>query len=323
MTDRPRWAMVRRVTRGLTLLALLVAALAVALPASADQGVTLKGKISSLSATAVTIRDAKGASTTCLVLPKSPSLDGYATGDAVQAACLRTREKLVLAKIRHLVTGGGSDTKPVTFGGVVTALSDTSISLHDGDRDLTCSIGDSSPSTAGVKVGGHVRVACANGVLVTLVLVPTGDGKPTPPPPSPPHKTVGANGTVSAVSTTSLTVHTDGGDVTCSVGDGSPSVAEVHVGDKVKIGCVDGVLKVIARADTPPPPPPPPTGDVVTVGGTISALSDTSLTVHNAEHGDVTCTLGPSSPRLGDFHVGDRVGMACAGGVLVKIVRLS
>ena len=78
--------------------------------------------------------------------------------------------------------------------------------------------------------------------------------KKLPPATEPPKPQTGA-GTVSAVSPTSLTVHTDGGDLTCSVGDGSPSVANVHVGDQVKLGCVGGVLKALVRADTTPPPP--------------------------------------------------------------------
>ena len=307
-------------TRGLTILAALAATLAGALPAAADSGVTLKGTIASVSPAAVAIQDAKGATTTCVAGAKSPSLDGYAAGDPVQAVCLHARAKLVLVKIRHLGKPGGGDSEPVTFGGVVTALSETSISLHDGSRDLTCAIGADSPPTAGVEVGAHVKVACANGVLVKVALLPTGDGKPAPPPPvAPSHTTLAANGTVSALSSASLTVHTDGGEVTCTVGDGSPSVGDVHVGDRVKMGCVDGVLTTLARVDNPPPPP----ANVVTVGGTLSALSVTSLTVHNAEHGDVTCTLGASSPRVGDFHVGDHVGIACADGALVKIVRLT
>jgi hypothetical protein len=113
-------------------------------------------------------------------------------------------------------------------------------------------------------------------------------------------------------------VHTDGGYVTCTVGDGSPSVANVKVGDTVKIGCLDGVLKVLARPDTAPG-----TGDAhpaTTVAGTLTALSTSSLTVHG-EHGDVTCTV-PATARLGDFHVGDRVGMACVDGALLKLVKL-
>ncbi len=231
-------------TRGLTILAALAATLAVALPAAAENGVMLKGTIASLSATAVTIQDAQGATTTCVLGAKSPSLDGYAAGDRVQAVCLHGREKLLLAKIRHLAKAGGGDGEPVSFGGVVTALSDTSISLHDGNRDLTCTITADSPSTAGAKVGVHVRVACVNGVLVKLALVPGGDPKPAPT-------------------------------------------------------------------------------NTVTAAGVLTALSDTALTVHNAEHGDVSCTLGPSSPRLGDFHLGDRVGVACTDGVLVKIAKLT
>jgi hypothetical protein len=327
---------VSRVTRGRTILAVLAFALAAALPASADNGVAVKGTLVAASATSVTVKDAKGVSTTCQVRAKSPSLDGYSTGDTVQAICLRAHAKLVLAKIRHVAPVGGSDVQPVTFGGVVTALSDTSISLRDGDRDLTCAIDADSPSTDGVKVGVHVRVACVNGTLVKLApvtVVPVGgDGKPAPPtppaPPAPTHTTVGASGTVGAVSPTSLTVRTDSGDVTCTVGDGSPSLDGVHVGDRVKIGCLDGVLKTLARSDDAPPPPPAPIPapaptNTVTAGGMLSALSDTSLTVHSTEHGDLSCTLGPSSPRLGDFHLGDHVGIACVDGVLAKIVKLS
>ena len=57
-------------------------------------------------------------------------------------------------------------------------------------------------------------------------------------------------------------------------------------------------------------------------GGTLTVLSTSSITVHNNEHGDVSCTLGPASPRLGDFHVGDHVGMACVDGVLAQLVKL-
>jgi hypothetical protein len=36
----------------------------------------------------------------------------------------------------------------------------------------------------------------------------------------------------------------------------------------------------------------------------------------------VTCTLGEHSPRLGDFHAGDRVKLGCTDGrVLLSISR--
>ena len=91
---------------------------------------------------------------------RSPSLTGYNIGDRVQMVCVRVRHALFLAKLRHATTPSG-ETLPVSFAGAITALSGTSISLHDGDRDLTCAIGDSSPSTDAFRVGQHARVACA------------------------------------------------------------------------------------------------------------------------------------------------------------------
>jgi hypothetical protein len=370
----------RCVTRGIALLSTALAALAVALPAAGAEGRSVKGVVVSLTQSAVAVKDAKSVVTTCARADRSPSLDGVSVGDRVQAACARVRGHLVLVKIRRLRAADGAtanNTEPTKFGGVVTALTDASITVHDGDRDLTCSLGAGSPSTGAVKVGQHVKIACANGTLVAVAPVVAGqpghayegtvtavgagsisvhtehgdatctvaDGSPSLAEvkvgdrvlvgckagsnqlvilkklPTDPHNAVGAAGTVSAVSATSLTVHTDGGAVTCSVADGSPSVAEVHVGDPVKIGCVDGVLRVLVTAAQPAPP----AGDhhqVTTAGGTLSALSDTSVTVHSGEKGDVTCSVGPSSPRLGDFHVGDHVGMACVDGVLAKLVRV-
>jgi hypothetical protein len=366
----------RRVTRGLTFLSALLVTLAVAIPASAAEARTLKGVLVSVTSTAVAVKDAKGLVTTCARAAKSPSLDGYATGDRVQAACVRVERKLVLAKIRRLSADGSpaNDMEPTKFAGAVTAVSDRAISLHDGDRDLTCSIGASSPSTAGVKVGQHVKVSCSNGALVAIAPVTSGepgrayegtvsavsatsitvhtthgDGTCAVDDDSPSVATVkvgdrvlagckaGTNqlvllkklaagtdapksqtgaGTVSAVSSTSLTVHTDGGNLTCSVGDGSPSVAGVKVGDKVRIGCLGGVLKALDKSEATQPTDT----HAVTVAGTLSALSSSSVTVHG-EHGDISCTV-PATARLGDFHVGDRVGMACTDGVLLKLVKL-
>jgi hypothetical protein len=163
-----------------------------------------------------------------------------------------------------------------------------------------------------VKVGDRVLAGCKAGTNQLVLL------KTLPASPAPPQTQTGA-GTVSAVSSTSLTVHTDGGSLTCSLGDGSPSVADVKVGDTVKVSCLGGVLKALVRSDTTVPPPPGD-GHTVTVAGTLSALSSSSLTVHG-EHGDVSCTV-PATARLGDFRVGDRVGMACTDGVLAKLVKL-
>jgi hypothetical protein len=304
--------------------AALVASFALALPAAATDGRTVTGVVVSVSSSAVAVRDAKGVVTTCALAPKSPSLAGYSAGDRVQARCIRGTRHLVLAHVRHLAASAGStdETLPVTFAGAITALTDGSISLHDGDRDLTCAIGASSPSTAGYAVGQHARVACVNHTLAKIAPVTAPAPVSPPKPTEPPHTTVGALGTLTSLTTTAVTVHTDGGEVTCAIGDGSPALGDFHVGDRVKMGCVDGKLVALAKPDVAPAPPvTPPT--LLTAAGTITVLSTAGLTVHNAEHGDVTCTLSASSPGLGDYHLGDHVGIACADGVLAKIVRLT
>jgi hypothetical protein len=313
LVKRPTW-----------ILAALAASLAVAVPAGAAEGRAVTGVVASISSSAVAVTDAKGVVTTCSLAAKSPSLAGYSVGERVRMQCVRAKGQLVLARVRALpATSAGptDETKPVTFAGAITALSDTSISLHDGDRDLTCAIDATSPSTTGFAVGQHAGVACAKGVLAKIVAITAPAPKPASPSPTPPpHKTLGAQGTLTALSSSSVTVHTDGGDVTCAVGPSPPPLGDVQVGDRVKMACVDGTVVALAKADAPPKTTPPP---ATTAGGTITALSTSALTIHNAEHGDLTCSLGPSSPSLDGYHVGDRVGIACADGTLVKIVRLT
>jgi hypothetical protein len=162
---------------------------------------------------------------------------------------------------------------------------------------LTCSRGDTSPKLGHAKLGTKVKVACSDGVLVGFQQVLSGS----------------ALGTIGALSSSSITVHTDGGEVTCAVTDRSPRLGDYHLGDKVKIACADGVLTAIAKVEPP--------ADVQTAFGTLTALTDAALTVHT-EKGDVTCTRGDRSPRLGDFHLGDKVKMACTNGVLTAIVKV-
>jgi hypothetical protein len=262
----------------------------------------------------------------CALGRRSPSLAGYAVGDRVQAQCRRASHHLVLAKIRHLSSTPAespSQAEPVKFGGAVTALSSTSISLHDGDRDLTCTLADSSPSTSGLKVGDHAKVVCQNGVLVSWAPVTPADSA---------HVYEGA---VTAFDSGSISVQSGDHIFTCTLGDGSPSLGDLHVGDRVAVGCRVGsnllvLLKRLSPATTPPPlppapeptsPPPPPHVDLTTFGGTLTALA-TTVTVHSDEHGDFSCRVTDGSPKLGDYAVGDHVTVGCADGVLKQITKL-
>jgi hypothetical protein len=245
-------------TRGVVAAALVLLSLIVVLPASADGGRVARGSIVALTSRSISVQTDR-VKVTCAVRAQSPSLDGYAAGDRVAIVCRKVwRDRFVLARIRHLEasTNADGERKTVTFGGAITALSDTSISLHDGDRDLTCAITSSSPSLEHAKVGDHVRVTCTNGVLTSVAPVTVPPAKPVEPPrpaepPKPPttttHALTGAIGTIAVLGDTSLTVHNIEHDLTCSLGDGSPKLGDFQVGDHVKVLCTDGVLSSIAR----------------------------------------------------------------------------
>jgi hypothetical protein len=251
------------VTRGVFAATLGLLALVVALPAAADNGRSARGAIASITPKTISVQTA-GPKVTCAIADRSPSLSGYSAGDRVAIGCHKVRHVFVLAKIRHLqvATSSEGEVKKVTFAGAITALSATSISLHDGDRDLTCSVTADSPSTASLKIGVHVRVACTNGVLTALAPVgPPPPPRPVEPPktpeapktPEPPHPTThvltGAIGTLTVLETSTVTVHNAEHDLTCSIGDSSPHLGDFHVGDRVKVLCTDGVLTTISRPE--------------------------------------------------------------------------
>jgi hypothetical protein len=208
--------------------AALAVALSLALPAAAGNGCSVKGMISSISAHRVAVKGSNSIVTSCALARVSPSLSGYAAGDPVQMVCRSRKGRLVLARIRHLQRATApvqNETAPTYFGGAITALNDTSLTLHDGDRDLTCALDASSPSTAGFKLGQHVKVECAGGKLVAIAAITQVDAGRY------------YVGTVNALDGKGLTLQTEHGLVTCTIGAGSPSTAELKLGDRIGMGC--------------------------------------------------------------------------------------
>jgi hypothetical protein len=244
-------------TRGVFAATLGLLSLVVVLPAGANDARSARGKIATITDTSIVVQT-RGPKVTCNLGEHSPSLTGYASGDPVVIVCRKRHRTFLLARIRHVEVRGSSDgeVKKVSFAGAITALSASSISLHDGDRDLTCSIADASPSTGAAKVGDHVRVICVGGVLTAIappLAKPVEPPKPPETPRQPEHPTThvltGAIGSITAVDASSLTVHNAEHDLTCSVGDSSPHLGDFHVGDRVKVLCTDGVLSTVARVE--------------------------------------------------------------------------
>ena len=294
--------------------AILAATASLTVPALAGNGKPLRGTVASMTDKAISIAGRGGITTTCNLGRHSPSLVNVSVGDRVLAVCAKRRHGgLVLTKLRKDSKNlpASHDTRPVTFGGAITALTDTSISLHDGDRDLTCTLGPDSPKTDGFKVGQHAKVACADGVLVAIAAPELGRYYV---------------GTVATLTDGSITLTTEHGPATCTITPLSPSTASLKVGDEVGMGCRASTMELVLLkrldGDAPAPPAPTPTTHTeLHAKGSIAELGTHGLAVVT-DGGRVACVAGEHSPSLDGYAVGDSVAISCVDGVLTAIERL-
>lgn len=300
------------------LTASILTGLCFAAPAFAEGGMwrDLGGSVSALSATSISVKDGKR-TLTCMIGERSPSLEGIAVGDRAQILCRHVRSGWLLLKARELKP----KPEPAKALGAITALTDSSITVGA----LTCSVSDRLAEKVGtLKVGDKVGILCLRGVLQAVERKgddntgrdnPGGGKEPGP-------SVVTLTGVVSAVSTSSLSVHGER-DLTCSVpAAAGDKMSYLHVGDKIKVACVNGVLTGFARPEEPKPAPSSEPGNKVTGAGVLTSIRGDGLTIHNDEHGDLSCRTTDASPKLGEFHLGDHVKVGCADGVLVAIARL-
>jgi hypothetical protein len=218
------------------------------------------------------------------------------------------------------------------LSGSIVSISSTQVKVKGARITARCAVTDDSPSVARFAQGDRVHIACAHrpsGFVLTRIRrlpAPNADTDPT---------RAEFAGAITALSADSISLHDGDRDLRCAITTASPSRGEAKVGDHARVVCTGGVLTVfqpiVIRTVPPPAPPAPPATPAPDPGtvtpalvayGLITALDVSSLTIHSAEHGDLTCTLGERSPRLGDFHVGDRVKVGCTDGrVLVAIAR--
>jgi hypothetical protein len=205
-----------------------------------------------------------------------------------------------------------------TASGTVVSVSDSAITVRSDRSSLTCGIGARSPAVALLANGDRVAIACrrsgASWILTRARLLPPppapkpgGDSAPAPKPTG--------NG------------HSDPKPSPKPTGDGNPE-PKPSPGPRPAPEPSTAPKPEPKPEPTPEPKPDPapttPPPVVTTAGGQVTALSATSLTIHNGEHDlTLTCTVTDASPSLGDYHVGDRVRVYCTtAGVLVAIARL-
>jgi len=148
----------------------------------------------------------------------------------------------------------------------------------------------------------------------------------------------GLAGKIVALGPTRIAVHGTS-TLSCRIAASSPkAVRALTVGSRVALTCRRGVLTGIRRlgllpaTSTPGALPrsvvpfasaPPQTPSVSSIVGSypITALSATSITF-GAPPVSLTCSLGPGSPDLAGFELGDVIAKAvCTNGVLTSIAR--
>ncbi len=243
---------------------------------------------------------------TCRLGDRSPDVAEIEVGDKVAIACADG----VLVKLAQ----PSAQPEVTTAGGTVTALDASSITVR-GERNLTCRLTADSPISREFEVGDQVGIACVDGVVVKIVRLPRA-AEPATTTTSP----VTATGEIDALTSTSIKLVGER-DLACRLTDGSPSLTGFKIGDHVRISCLNGVLTSIARPESAPTITTTTTTtehSTATYGtGAISAIAPTSISV-KGEH-DLTCTVGPASPKLGDYKVGDKVKITCVEGVLSAI----
>lgn len=197
---------------------------------------TAVGALAARSDASVTVHGEKG-DVTCTRGSGSPALGDVRPGDRVKITCANG----VLTAIAKL------DPAPppappapvdvtVTRLATLTAVTDGSLTVHNGDGDLTCTRTDRSPALGDAHVGDPVKVACTNGVLTAFAKVTTAGTV-----------TMMTTGAIVELTPTSLTVLSDGGNKTCARNEASPSLDGYAVGNHVKATCVNGALSAIAH----------------------------------------------------------------------------
>jgi len=196
--------------------------------------------------------------------------------------------------------------KPVIAAkGTVSAVSASSLTLQKSDGAAqTCAVGsDLTATVAKLKAGDSASITCGL-VDGSYRLLRIESQAQTPKP------VLSGRGSVTAVSATSLTLKSDGGDtLTCVVGsDLTAAAAKLAVGDRVALTCaaVDGGYRIVRLQSLSAPVRP-----VLSIEGRVSAISATALTVDSGRSTQ-SCVVGSDlTASVATVSVGQKVKATC------------
>jgi hypothetical protein len=294
--------------RKLTLpLVLVCAAVMLAVPSAfASGGQQLTGKISAVSDSQVTVVNGDSSLTCAVPTVKNYSLSAhFHVGDVVRLECkLTDAGKLVLSGLHRqginehpakgTGDGAGKQLLPAPVNGTVShvqgkisAVSDTQITVADGAASLTCAVPTvkNYSLSAHFHVGDAVRLECKQTDAGLVMTALHRQGGDQPKPTAPP---TGDSGTPQPQPT----------------------------GDKGK--------GTEPQPQPQPPAPGTPQPPANQIGGTVSAVSDTQVTVADGGR-SLTCTAVGDLHPSALVHVGDHVLLQCkqtdAGALVIVSLR--
>jgi hypothetical protein len=223
--------------------------------------------------------------------------------------------------------------KELRISGPVVRASAQAVSVENrvGDAMLTCKVpARLADKVAALEAGDKVRMVCVRhkGRRAELRMIARlGDKAEKPREKTDEKKTEEkrgekqmAAGQVAELAPGVIVVQSESGRLACKIpAEKQARLAELKVGDKVKIYCLDGVLVGIERA---PVVDERKAGDEHKLYGRITALSRESVTVQG-EAGSLTCTppLSVAEKVVGRFAVGDSVKMMCRGSELTYLEK--
>ena len=192
-----------------------------------DGTFTVKGVITSLSVDRIFVKVEEHHEPVTCAVPADFDTEGFAVGQAVLMACKYGDGHPVLIKLRHYEA---SDYLYAQGG--VTDLTEEAITVQGDGDPVTCALTD-NVDTSDFEVGDLVMMYCVkvDGVWTLKAIKHKED------PPPPPSDYVLVDGTISALTTTEITVDGADGPVTCAVPEGA-DLSAFNIDDDASMKCV-------------------------------------------------------------------------------------
>jgi hypothetical protein len=243
---------------------------------------------------------------------------------------------LVAAAPAQANDGGGGKGRALRISGPIVKVSARAVSVENavGDAMLTCAVPERLGEKAeAFKVGERVRMLCVRfrgrrAQLVRLQHLGERAKRPESPAEKPAEKPAAEKqdgaGPIVELGPASIVVQSGERRLACRVpAEKQAKLAELKLGDKVKIWCVGGMLAGIERYQPAEKPAEKPAGEEARIYGLITTLSRSSVTVQG-EAGSMTCSVpeGLAGRVAEHFVLGDRVKMMCRGSELTYLEKV-